>query len=90
MGRGLEKLKLICDKSDQIHITCLAALESAMYLASVKERAMVGCLLLAQETTPPPIRNVYPVIDHQLLGLLPQSKLLNLMTSESSMLPKHK
>jgi hypothetical protein len=64
MGRGLERLKPICDKSDRIHITCLAALESTIYSASVEERATVGCFLLAQETAPPPIRNVYPVIDH--------------------------
>jgi hypothetical protein len=63
MGRGSERLKPICNESDQIHIACLVASESAIYLASVEERAMVGYFLLVQETTPPPIRNVYPVID---------------------------
>jgi hypothetical protein len=64
MERGSERLKPICNKSDQIYIACLVASESTIYSASVEERVMVGCFLLAQETAPPPIRNVYPVIDH--------------------------
>jgi hypothetical protein len=46
-----------------IHMVSLVACVLAMYLASVVDKAIVGCRLLFHEVAPPPIMNTNLVVD---------------------------
>jgi hypothetical protein len=46
-----------------IHMASLVTYILAMYLASVVDKAIMGCCLLLQEMAPPPIMNTNHVLD---------------------------
>ena len=61
------------NQRNQISLAVAAA--SALYSASVLERATTVCFLLLQEIRESPRRKQYPVVDRQSVGSLDQSAL---------------
>ena len=59
--------------SIRVQINCDAAIDPAMYSASMLDIDTEGCLRDVQETRPPAIITTYPDMDLRSVRLVPQS-----------------